>query len=381
MVKFSRAGAGMDFSWRCFGLLLLAALALLLSRPAAAAEEVFTVSNVSVDETAATAAAARERAIEAGQRQALMRLVARLAPAAAAQQLPRLSNAAISDLVRDFEIADEKTSPVRYIGNLTIRFRPAQIQALLRGSGIPFSETPSRPVLVLPVFDPGTGPTLFGDDPWRQAWARRVPGDGLVTYILPRDDADDVASISVEEAVKGDQARLSAIAARYGVGDVLVAIARLKPDAASGLSALDVSAQRFGTKATEQAFVANFGPEASDGPNGMFDRAAAAVDQRVQEAWKQATIVHFNSEQELSARIPLGSLDRLTTVLHGLDGLAPIERVDLVRINRDEAEVHLRFLGDESQLALLLAQRGLSLSGDPSGLVLQPAATGAGNRP
>jgi hypothetical protein len=371
----------MDFSWRCFGLLLFAVSALLLSRPAAAAEEVFTVSNVSVDETAATAAAAREHAIEAGQRQALMRLVARLAPAAAAERLPSLSDAAISDLVRDFEIADEKTSSVRYIANLTIRFKPAQIRALLRGSGILFSETPSRPVLVLPVFDPGTGPTLFGDGPWQQAWTRRVPGDGLVTYVLPRGDADDVASISVEEAVRGDEARLSSIAARYGVSDVLVATARLKPDQASGLSALDVSAQRFGTKATEQAFVANFGPQATDGPNGMFERAAAAVDQRVQEAWKQATIVHFNSEQELSARVPLGSLDRLTTVLHGLDGLAPIERVDLVRINRDEAEVHLRFLGDESQLALLLAQRGLSLSGDPSGLVLQPAAVGAGNRP
>src|SRR5688572_1950953 len=87
----------------------------------------------------------------------------------------------------------------------------------------------SYAVFCLKKKNPGTGPALFGDDPWRQAWARRVPGDGLVTYLLPRDDADDVDSISVEEAVKGDQARLAAIAARYGVGDVLVAIARLKP--------------------------------------------------------------------------------------------------------------------------------------------------------
>lgn len=364
-----------------FCLLLLLVAVFSISRPSAAAEEVFTVSKVAVDVTATTAAAARERAIQEGQRQGFMRLVARLVPASNVPRLPRLSDAAVADLVRDFEIADEKTSPVRYIADLTIRFKPTQVRALLRGSGIPFSETPSRPVLVLPVFDPGTGPKLFEDDPWHQAWSRRAPGGGLVPYVLPRNDADDIATVSADEAVAGNESQLKAIAARYGVTDILVAIGRLKPDEASGLDALSVSAQRFGTTETEENFVATFAPEAADGPNGIFDRAAEAIDRHVQEGWKQATVLHFNSEQEVSARVPLGSLDRLTTVLHGLEGLAPVERVDLLRFNRDEAEVRLRFLGDENQLALLLAQRGLVLSRDPSGFVLRPAEAGAGAHP
>jgi hypothetical protein len=360
---------------------LVVASALAFSQPARADDSIFTVSDVAVDATAATAAVARERAIQDGQRQAFARLVARLAPASERQRVPRLSDASLADLVRDFEIGGEKTSTVRYIANLTIRFKPVQIRALLRGSGIAFSETPSRPVLVLPVFDAGSGPKVFEDNPWQQAWRPLAPGDGLVPFVLPRNDADDIATISAEEAAAGDATHLKAIAAHYGVSDVLVATARVRPDEATGLDAIDVSAGRFGTAATEENFVARFAPAAADGAGGAFGRAAAAVAERIQEGWKQATMLRFNSEQEISARVPLGSLDRLNSVMRGLDGLAPIERVDILRVNRDEAEVHLVFLGDESQLALLLAQRGLALSRDPAGLVLQPLGAGAESGP
>jgi hypothetical protein len=67
--------------------------------------------------------------------------------------------------------------------------------------------------------------------------------------------------------------------------------------------------------------------------------------------------------------------------MRGLDGLAPIQRVDLVRVAYDEADLHLRFLGEENQLTLLLAQRDLALSRDVNGYVLRSTAAGPGGQP
>ena len=75
--------------------------------------------------------------------------------------------------------------------------------------------------------------------------------------------------------------------------------------------------------------------------------------------------------------MPLGSLDRLVTVMRGLDGLASIQKVDIVRIARDEADLRLVFVGDEDQLALLLAQRDLALDRGAGAYVLRSTAGGA----
>lgn len=367
----------LPFRFAILALLSLAA-AVLAPLAARASEDVFTVASVPVDATAQTAAAARERALQEGQHQAFERLLQRLTPAAERARLPRLSDSVIADLVRDFEISGEKTSSVRYIANLTVRFKPTDVRNVLRQRGVAFSETPSKPVLVLPVYEGESGALLFDENPWQAAWAAFAPGEGLVPFAVPRNDAADAAAITPAQAENGDAAALRAIARRYGAADVLVAVARPKQDA-SGRIALDVSASRFGTAAVEESVVSSFAPEANDvSAYAVFDRAVAAVAGRVEETWKQSSLLRFGSEREIDARVPLDGIDSLVTVMRGLDGLAPIQRVDLVRVAHDEAEVRVRFVGDEDQLALLLAQRDLSLQRDGVGFVLRPTARGGG---
>lgn len=361
---------------------LAAAAAVLSPGSARAADEVFTVPDVAVDATAQTASAARERALQEGQRRAFERLMHKLTPASERSRLPRPTDTAIADMVRDFEISGEKTSSVRYIANLTVRFKPADVRDLLRQRGVAFSETQSKPVLVLPVYHSEGGVVLFEQNPWQAAWAAFAPGDGLVPFVLPHNDADDTAAITAAQAEAGDGAALRAIGQRYGAADVLVAVARPRAAAASGPIALDVSASRFGTAATEQSIVTSFAPETGDvSAYAVFDRAAAAIADRVDESWKQSSVLRFGSEREISARVPLDGLDTLVAVMRGLDGLAPIQRVTLVRVARDEAEVRLAFVGDEDQLALLLAQRDLALHREGTGFVLRSTAARAGGRP
>ena len=352
---------------RLHGRLAALAFAALLAGPAAAQApggtvppaplvEVFTVGNVAVDATAETAAAARTAAVADGERRAFRRLLERLTLAADRGRLPTVDAARLNELVQDFEIADERTSATRYIARLTVRFRPDGIRTLLRGAGIPFSETASKPLLVIPVFEQGGERRLWEEpNPWREAWAARGPGDGLVRVVAPLGDLDDIAAIDADKAVAGDEAALGAVARRYGLSDTLVALASLAGEAPL---ALQVSLQRFGAGGARYVVETFTG---GDSPDALMRSAVAGIVARLEESWKSETVLRFGDEARLSARVPIESLADWIAVRERLGRVAEVRRVEVAQLTRRDAQVVLHHLGSPQQLQLALAQRDLEL--------------------
>ena len=132
---------------------------------------VFTVANIHVDVTAKTASAARKKALEKGEKQAFNLLLKRLTMRIDHNRLPVLDPEQVSTYVKDFNVTNEKNSEVRYLANLTYRFKPNDIRLLLRDNEIQFAETISKPTLVLPVYQIAGAVFLWDDpNPWREAW-------------------------------------------------------------------------------------------------------------------------------------------------------------------------------------------------------------------
>ena len=193
--------------------------------------DVFTITDVHVDETASAAAQAREHALATGQRQAFQKLLARLTSKKDEARLPRLSDAKLADLVESYEVQTEKNSPVRYIGTLTYRFKRPAIEQLLRDSGIAFAETMSKPVVVLAVLRTDSSQSLWNEpNPWRTAWERLPPAGGLVPFVVPTGDSLDAQTVSANEAAHGDAEKLAALAKRYRTYSTLDAIQRHRDD-------------------------------------------------------------------------------------------------------------------------------------------------------
>lgn len=94
-------------------LAVTATVAAIMAFPAGA-QDIFTVTGVHVDERAETAAAARESALEIGQRKAFEEVVARLTLPEDRAGLAMPDTSTITNMVRDFGVSNEKTSSVRY---------------------------------------------------------------------------------------------------------------------------------------------------------------------------------------------------------------------------------------------------------------------------
>ncbi len=142
--------------------------------PRAEAAGIFEVRGVAVDITADNATAARKKALAEGQQMAFQRLLERLTLAEDHGRIPQFGVDEIAEYVSDFSVSTEKTSPVRYLANLTYRFKKDLSRGLLRTQGIRFAETRSKPLLVLPIYQAAAELVLWDDsNAWLRAWIRR----------------------------------------------------------------------------------------------------------------------------------------------------------------------------------------------------------------
>ena len=353
-----------------------ALLAVLLAAPSARAQvpDIFSVGGVPVDVTAQSAAAARERGLAEAEVEAYRRLMARLVLDADRPRVPRLQRAEVSRLVRDFSVTDEKTSSVRYLAKLTYRFRPDAVRALLKDNGVAFAETPSKPVLVLPVQRRSGADLLWEPNPWLQAWRDSPPSEGLVPLVMPLGDLTDIGAVSAEQALRGDMSALGTTASRYGAADVLVAVAEIADDAATGRSRMAVTMTRYGSTPDPQPYQNTFVLAPGDKLESVMARAVTALTDETQDRWKRNNRLTAGVASVTAVTVPLAGLPDWLDVRKRLRGIAIIQQVEVVLLSRAEARLNLHYLGDLDQLVLALEQADLNLSSSEGERFLRPAA-------
>jgi hypothetical protein len=328
----------------------------------AAAPSIFEVRDVKVDVTAKTAAAAREQALADGEVEAFRLLIERLTLPADRALLPELTRLEIASLVKDFSVAEEKASTVRYLASLDYTFKADKVRRLLVDSGVPYAATRSKPVLVLPVYQSAGVPILWDDpNPWRDAWAARPEWAGLVPTLVPLGDLADIAAIDVQQAVEGDPARLAALARRYGTGDTLVVQAVQEDPAAAGPPELKVSVARYRPEGRVQAQVRKFRAGEGETLDAVFDRAVDAITGQIENDWKQENLLRFDRPSVAAVTVPITALGDWLAVRRRLADVAVLQRIDLVLLSRDQARVNLYYAGTPHQLLVALEQADLSL--------------------
>jgi hypothetical protein len=307
-------------------------------RAAMADVEVYQVSGIQVDVTADTATTAREAALAEGHREAYRRLMARLVLEEDQAYVPNLGQRDIAQLVQDFSVVDEKTSAVRYLAELTFRFKPEAVRDLFRANRLRFTETRSKPLLVLPIYLSETGEVLLWEDTnlWAFAWAERDLTEELVPL-------------------------MNDIALRYGAEGVLVAQAGLVGDPADGAARLDVVADRYDDSAW-RIYADSIVQSEPGGAEVLFNPAIVAVVASAQADWKAANHLSFDEQRMLSAIVPVSELGDWLEVKKRLGGIASIVRMDLVTMTRQYAQVDIGFIGDEERLSRALSQSDLALS-------------------
>jgi len=339
--------------------------------PSRAAEPtVFEVRGVKVDVTADTASDARDQALAEGARKAFRTLLERLTVARDHDRLPDLSQDEIQNYILDFSVEEEKSSAVRYLGTLDYRFKPQEIRKLLIAYNIPFAETLSKPVLVVPVIRRGGTASLWEEgNPWFKAWAALRANAGLLPIVLPLGDLQDMSTLPVDAAIAGDTEKLLATAGRLDAGDALVAVATV--DGAGGTPSVQVEAHRYGSVESSAAVSL----QAQDGETlpALLQRAAKETRARIADDWKRLNLLDYGRAGVLAVTVPVATLGDWLQVRDTLRRIPVVRTAEPILISTQEVRVNLHYVGDADQLITALQQADLSLTQEGGEWILVPA--------
>lgn len=379
----------------CKRIVFCTVLALFFSlflQEAGAYDNLFTVEGVHVDVTAENSVAARDQAFVEAQKQAFEILKVRMVSGGQTASVQTPDPMVISTLIRDYEITDEQLSAVRYVGTYTFRFNESAVSRYFSGTGVAFTNTSSKPLLVLPFFQQAGRNVLWSEDnDWLRAWGRAQLPQGLVPVAVPIGDLMDVADMGKTQGLNYDAAGLSRMLVRYGTEEAALMLA--VPDRSlSGPGGDDAPAQGdmiisiYRTDRAGPELVQDFVVSAGSGETRgqMYDRAALQAYRVLQDDWKNKTSASAARQSRVVARVPFASLKEWVDIQQELNAVSGIGKVSILSVKMREAMVEFVFRGDESRLQRVLSQSNFSLNGpyavpgnarynDPSGHA-QPAS-------
>ncbi len=353
--------------------IVLVACALFVAiNTSAIAASLYSARGIAVDKTANTASEAREIAIVEAQRRAFYALLRKLTPQTYHAELPQLDDNVIASMVVGVQVKNEKTSPTRYLADFTVDFKEDMILPILQAREIPYSESLSKPILVLPVFENNGVKNLWDEpNPWRDAWievfdSKQGP-EGSITrqddwaqvpvmpVLVPAGTLEDIKMISVDDAIYLREESINEIAKAYGAGNVLVAYASLQNQ--NGIRRLDISYQR--NDSFSAAVVETF--TGGDDDREIFRAAIFDLFSNLQESWKDQNILNRNIQNKLAVSTTIGSLADWISIKNRAQSIPAVQNLDVKELSVNSVFWEIAFLGDLSQLRSAFKQRNLLL--------------------
>ena len=320
----------MCFLGKFYKFLGLALLLLALTKVAYAAEETYTVRGVSVDVTAETAALAKDKAFNQAKQDALLVVLQRLLPKAEIDTIGSIDKLPVNKWVSGLEVNSEKTSRVRYIGNLNVFFNPTAIRDFLSNKNYSFDESARQTWLVLPIYDLSDVPMIWEkENAWRATWVQLTQIASVVPFRVPFGDAIDQKTFSAASLSLGDVEAIRSLSQRYQAPNVLLVTAKLLTkgtDPSNQSSDLEVKRFKFdGIGLVELPKIVESGG-VGETQEALMQRAAQTILKTLNEV-KAATLeeeIDYGLEPQMDVLIPVADLGdwlRVDSHLRTLSGL------------------------------------------------------------
>lgn len=337
---------------------------------------VYTVSDVAVDVTADSAAKARDQAMAEGQRTAFAQLLERLgvSPSVGA----KLNSDDLSTLVQNFEVQNERASSVRYIGALTVHFRPLAVRNFLASRNESFSDAPGKPVIILPIVKNGSITTLWEEPTrWMKLWNDAAKNGGIVPLIIPSGSPDDKNLLATSDAVLGKVEPVKSLIDKYQADGLIVAILNGSPDNPAAGFVIDL--QHFANgfdDGSDIEHITLIGAPDKNAVDGILMQGIRQIRQKIEKDEKQELQKHETEQpaqqtwpdEAAPAKLPVTvqftTLAEWADIQRRLLATPGVRRVDIVSVGRGATEIELGFAGKPEDIQMAAAEHNLRLTQD-----------------
>jgi hypothetical protein len=345
---------------KSFAALALALWCLSSVAPAQAADDLYTVSGVHVDASAASSSEAANIAIAQGRPKAWQILYRRLTREEDWPHQPALDPATLVRVSRGYVPTNERRSTTRYVADVTYEFNPEAVARVLRDANIAFAQAAVHRILLVPMSP------AYNNGPWAQAFTSPSLHDSVVPFALPvASDAPDLGGLDFDNASWDDVA-----AAAGHVNATEAALVQM----VSANGKMTVNIRRLGQGGT--AAKTSVDVPLLQTLSATYPAAAQTALATIDDLWKSRAVVNVNSRGTLIADVRVSSLEQWGAIQAALAGIDNVTGVQVVAMDVGYARLSIAYQGSQDQLHDAMGGQGLNLSGRPGAWIITRAAPG-----
>ncbi|WP_291203147.1 hypothetical protein [Hyphomonas sp.] len=310
-------------------------------------KDVYTIRNISVDETAPSVIEAREKAMAAARASAARQLINKITLASdrnAAGGVP-VDGSLASRFTAAVDVEEETAGAGRYRGKLAVVLNPQTVRAHLDSLKVPYMDQQAPLALMVPVAGSGLQAA------WSEAFGERNRG-ALVPSVTATSSGYTAFSswsdISPEATPKNAKRGIIAeLQGRDGAWRVVVSTVT-----ATGNE-----------------------PVGATPPAPTLQAAVDAVTNLLDESWKQSSIIRDSNRTKVTASVLFTSLVEWNTLRGALARSPLVSDFRTTAVAREGALVTFSYAGDENRLRNDLVQRGVTLARENNELTLRSAVS------
>jgi len=310
-------------------------------------KDVYTIRNISVDETAPSVIEAREKAMAAARASAARQLINKITLASdrnAAGGVP-IDSSLASRFTAAVDVEEETAGAGRYRGKLAVVLNPQTVRAHLDSLKVPYMDQQAPLALIVPVAGSGL------QSAWTEAFGERNRG-----------------------------ALVPTVTARAGGYSAFSTWSDISPEATPQNAKRGIIAELQGRDGAWRVIVSTVTatgnePVGATPPASTLQAAVNAVTNLLDESWKQSSIIRDSNRTQVSASVLFTSLVEWNTLRGALARSPLVSDFRTTAVAREGALVTFSYAGDENRLRNDLVQRGVTLARESNELTLRSAVS------
>ena len=323
-------------------------------------DQVFTIRNIKVNVSSTSSVAAKEIALQEAQEQGFQILMEKILLKGEYEKVFNLENIKVTDLAQEIEIESEKTTSVRYIGSIAVKFKKNLVLRILKANNIRFSITKSKPFLILPIYKHG-GVTYLWDkeNVWKDLWMKDSNDGSLIPIKASEGQFRDFIYFNPNKAIKKNSNNLKKIAEIYDSNGVLIAVLKKKFNRDKSKILLELELLIFrvdGGKTNDFKEVVEI--DIDDFSEDFLLEAKEKVQNFVNNQWKVENILS-DTKSSIKLTVNYNNLNEWLNIRNLINDVSIINRYDLVKFSKSFAVISVSFSGTTDQLKIAFKQSDL----------------------
>lgn len=336
-------------------------------------EPVFGVADIVIDQTAGNANDARTKGMRLAAEEAFTIVLDRLlmSPERRDAFLQKHDLDEFTDFVH---IIEENNLPNRYIGRLDFCFDAQRLRSALKQGNLRWSELPSPPILVVPVWNGTDGARAWQlENKWIGGWHQFVGNNtGLVSLRILQPTLYRERRLRAEDLSAANQQYLASAAVLAESQQILLVTANEDYEGSTRL--VDVSADLYDSDGNYLSAVYKHGKSAIGKVVGKNDLATivnrhiVGISRSMEEGWHAANLMGDPVSSRLTVEVPIETLAEWASRLKTLRAIAVIDEMEIHKLDITSAIVSLRLVGPVTALENALAVYNLQLLMKDEGL-------------